>query len=36
MPLRWCKVQALSWVADERTSLELGHVPRLASFQHTR
>ena len=32
MPFRWRGVSALSWIADERTSLELGHVPRLAVF----
>ena len=32
MPFRWRGVSALSWFPDERTSLELGHVPRLALF----
>ena len=35
MPFRWRGVSALSWVTDKRTSLKLGHVPRLALFQHT-
>ena len=30
--LRWRGVSALSWFPDDRTSLELGHVPRLALF----
>ena len=35
MPFRWRGVSALSWVTDKHTSLELGHVPRLALPQHT-
>ena len=34
-PFRWRGVSALSWVPDKRTSLEFGHVPRLALPQHT-
>ena len=34
--LRWRGVSALSCFPDESTSLELGHVPRLALFHHTQ
>ena len=35
MPFCCRGVSALRWVTDKRTSLELGHVPRLALTQHT-